>query len=75
MVCPLQRQKNSGLGLLKPLEKRVINENKAWGYPVQFKLEVLNFMKQTDASYEDTAIRFNLNQPSLITTWHSKLLK
>jgi len=33
-------------------------------YPVQFKLDVLNFMKQTGASYQDTAIRFNMNQPS-----------
>lgn len=44
-------------------------------YPVQFKLDVLNFMKQTGASYQDTAIRFNMNQPSLIATWKSKFLK
>lgn len=44
-------------------------------YPVQFKLDLLNFMKQTSASYQDIAIRFNMNHPSLIATWHSKLLK
>lgn len=32
-------------------------------------------MKQTGASYQDTAIRFNMNQPSLIATWNSKFLK
>ncbi len=44
-------------------------------YPVQFKLDVLNFMKQTGASYQDTAIRFNMNVPSLIAAWNSKFLK
>ncbi|MFJ7185381.1 transposase [Lysinibacillus xylanilyticus] len=44
-------------------------------YPVQFKLDVLKFMKQTGASYQDTAIRFNRNDPSLIATWNSKFLK
>ncbi|MFB5664402.1 helix-turn-helix domain-containing protein [Alteribacillus sp. HJP-4] len=39
-------------------------------YPVQFKLGVLNFMKQTGASYQDTAIEFKLNNPSLIATWN-----
>ncbi|WP_143484601.1 hypothetical protein [Halalkalibacillus sediminis] len=31
---------------------------------------VLNFMKQTGASYRDTAIEFKLNNPSLIATWN-----
>lgn len=44
-------------------------------YPVQFKLDVLKFMKQTGASYQDTAIQFNMNDPSLIATWNSKFLK
>ncbi|KOO52373.1 helix-turn-helix domain-containing protein [Viridibacillus arvi] len=44
-------------------------------YPVQFKLDVLNFMKQTGASYQDTAIQFNMNHPSLIASWNSKFLK
>ncbi|MFJ7981402.1 helix-turn-helix domain-containing protein [Lysinibacillus xylanilyticus] len=67
--------------------KRLVRAYKAFGeeclqritkhgeYPVQFKLEVLNFMKQTGASYQDTAIRFNMNDPSLIATWNSKFLK
>ena len=44
-------------------------------YSVQFKLDVLNFMKQTGASYQDTAIRFNMNNPNLIASWNSKFFK
>ena len=54
-------------GLMKKKKKQF--------YPVQFKLDVLNFMKQTGASYQDTAIQFNMNHPSLIATWNSKFLK
>ncbi|MFD2639501.1 helix-turn-helix domain-containing protein [Piscibacillus salipiscarius] len=38
-------------------------------YSVQFKLDVLNFKRQTGASYIDTAIKFKLNNPSLIANW------
>ena len=44
-------------------------------YSVQFKLDVLHFMKQTGASYQETAVRFGLHNPSLITNWNSKFLK
>lgn len=44
-------------------------------YPVKFKLDVLNFMKQTGASYQDTAIVFKLNNPSLIARWYRIFLK
>lgn len=44
-------------------------------YSVQFKLNVLHFMKQTGASYQDTTIEFNMNNPSLIMSWNSKFLK
>ncbi|TSI07324.1 helix-turn-helix domain-containing protein [Lysinibacillus sp. BW-2-10] len=44
-------------------------------YSVQFKLTVLNFMKQTGASYQDTAIEFNLNNQSMIMNWNRKLLE
>jgi transposase len=39
-------------------------------YSVQFKLNVLNFMKQTGASYQDTAIEFKMNNLSLIANWN-----
>lgn len=38
-------------------------------YSVQFKLDTIQFMLNTGASYIDTAIRFNLNNPSLIARW------
>lgn len=44
-------------------------------YSVQFKLDVLNFMKQTGASYQDTAIKFNMNNPTLIASWNRKFLQ
>ncbi|WP_240793495.1 helix-turn-helix domain-containing protein [Psychrobacillus vulpis] len=44
-------------------------------YPVQFKLDILNFKKQTGASYQDTAIQFHMNHPALIADWNYKFLK
>lgn len=44
-------------------------------YPVKFKLDVLNFMKQTGASYQDTAIVFKMNNPSLISNWYKTFLE
>ncbi|WP_369405070.1 helix-turn-helix domain-containing protein [Piscibacillus salipiscarius] len=43
-------------------------------YSVQFKLDVLNFKRQTGASYKDTAIEFKLNNPSLIANWKRSFL-
>lgn len=44
-------------------------------YPVHFKLYVLHFMKQSGASYQETAIKFNLNSPSLVGSWNRKFSK
>ena len=44
-------------------------------YSVQFKLNVLNFMKQTGASLQETAIQFNLNDPNLVSKWKVKFSK
>jgi transposase len=49
-------------GLRKKQSKQII--------PVQLKLDVLHFMKQTGASYQDTAIAFNMNNPTLIANWY-----
>jgi transposase len=38
-------------------------------YSVQFKLDTIQFMLNTGASYLDTAVHFNLNNPSLIARW------
>jgi transposase len=32
-------------------------------------------MKQTGASYQDTAVQFKMNNPSLITTWNRRFLE
>lgn len=53
-------------GLRKKQKKQV--------YSVQFKVDVLHFMKQTGASYQDTAIQFKMNNPSLIANWNCRLL-
>jgi len=38
-------------------------------YSVQFKLDTIQFMLNTGASYLETAVQFNLNNPSLIKRW------
>lgn len=43
-------------------------------YSVQFKVDVLHFMKQTGASYQDTAIEFGMNEPSIIVRWNREFL-
>ncbi|MGD6991209.1 transposase [Sutcliffiella horikoshii] len=44
-------------------------------YSVQFKFNVINFMKQTGASYQDTAIVFKMNNPSIIANWYKIFLE
>ncbi|MFS0576884.1 helix-turn-helix domain-containing protein [Sporosarcina sp. 179-K 3D1 HS] len=44
-------------------------------YSVQFKLDVLSFMKRTGASLAETALHFGLTNPSLIRDWKKKFLK
>lgn len=44
-------------------------------YPVQFKLDVLSYMKRSGASHQDTAIHFNLNDPTLVASWYHRFLK
>ena len=38
-------------------------------YSVQFKLNTIQFMLNTGASYLETAVQYNLNNPSLIVRW------
>ncbi|MEI5909722.1 helix-turn-helix domain-containing protein, partial [Bacillus spongiae] len=66
--------------------RRWVNSYKAFGkeglrqkrskttYSVHFKLNVLNFMKNTGNSYQDTAIKFKINNPSLIANWKKSFL-
>lgn len=53
-------------GLLKKQKHRV--------YSVQFKVDVLHFMKRTGASYQDTAVHFGMNNPALLANWNRQFL-
>ncbi|MHC0039767.1 transposase [Pseudoneobacillus sp. C159] len=49
------------------------NQNKT--YSVQFKLDVLSFMKRTGSSVTETALAFGLTNPPMITVWKKALLE
>ncbi|MEN1968700.1 helix-turn-helix domain-containing protein [Lentibacillus sp. N15] len=44
-------------------------------YTVQFKLDVLRFMKRTGSSVIDTALQFGLTNPSMITKWKKSFIE
>ncbi len=44
-------------------------------YSVQFKLDVLSFMKRTGASRTETALHFALKNSSMISSWKKKFLE
>lgn len=44
-------------------------------YSVQFKLDVLSFMKRAGASLTNTALHFGLTNPSMIASWNKKFLE
>ncbi|WP_404431800.1 helix-turn-helix domain-containing protein [Sutcliffiella horikoshii] len=44
-------------------------------YSVQFKLDVLSFMKRTGASQTETALHFGLTNPPMIASWKKKFLE
>jgi transposase len=44
-------------------------------YSVQFKLEVLSFMKRTGSSEMETALTFGLTNPPLIASWKKAFLE
>ncbi|MDQ0974590.1 transposase [Neobacillus niacini] len=44
-------------------------------YSVQFKLDVLSFMKRTGSSETETALHFGLTNPPLITSWKKAFLE
>ncbi|QTD40633.1 helix-turn-helix domain-containing protein [Sporosarcina sp. Te-1] len=44
-------------------------------YSVQFKLDVLSFMKRTGASRAETALHFGLTNPPLISSWKKRFLE
>lgn len=44
-------------------------------YSPEFKLNVLNYMKTTSASYSQTAIHFGISNIRTIMNWNAKVLK
>src|SRR5699024_3022308 len=38
-------------------------------YSVQFKLDAIQFILETGASYPETAVQFQMNNPSMIQRW------
>ena len=49
--------------------KVLISKNHKETYSVQFKLDVLSFMKRTGSSEMETALHFGLKNPSIIASW------
>lgn len=41
-------------------------------YPVQFKLDVLNYKLRTGDSSQEVALKFGINNPPMISSWLSK---
>nr|WP_281414394.1 transposase [Virgibacillus salarius] len=44
-------------------------------YSVQFKLDAIQFMLETGASYTETAVQFKLSTSSIVKLWMKKFRK
>jgi len=55
--------------------KGIRNNHSRQAYSFQFKLDVLDFRKRTGASYQETALKFNMTQPGLISKWNAIYVK
>lgn len=44
-------------------------------YPVSFKVEVLKYMKETGASFRETAFHFGIKNPPMIAAWNAAYVK
>jgi transposase len=56
-------------------EKGLMKKKSKETYSVQFKLDVLSFMKRTGSSEVDTALHFGLTNPSMIASWKKAFLE
>ena len=57
-------------------KKRLVEKDKDQAtYSVQFKKDVLSFMKSTGASVSDTALQFGIKNPSIISRWRKTFLE
>lgn len=56
--------------------KEALNPKKSFtSYETAFKLDVLKYRTETNASYIQTAVHFNLTSPSTVQRWEEKLKK
>ena len=56
--------------------KKLVNtEQNQRTYSVQFKLDVLSFMKRTGASVSDTALQFGIKNASIVSRWRKTFLE
>lgn len=44
-------------------------------YSADFKRQVLDYLRQTGASYTEVALHFNITNPSTVAQWHANLRK
>lgn len=56
-------------------ENQLVNKQPKHKYPIQFKLDVLHYMKNTGASLFDTALQFGIRNPTLISSWRKEFLE
>jgi transposase len=56
-------------------EKGLLRKRQKSTYSVQFKLDVLSFIKRTGSSETDTALHFGLSDPPLIASWKKAFIK
>jgi transposase len=56
-------------------EKGLMRKKNKESYSVQFKLDVLSFMKRTGSSVMEKALQFGLTTPSMITSWKKTFLE
>ena len=50
-------------------------KNKHTNYPIQFKLEVINYMATTKSSLQETANHFGMNNNSTYRSMETKIFK
>ena len=56
-------------------QKGLIKKKHKETYSVQFKLDVLSFMKRTGSSEMETALHFGLTNPTMIASWKKAFLE
>lgn len=56
-------------------EKGLIKKKHHETYSVQFKVDVLSFMKRTGSSETEAALRFGLTNPPIISLWKKTFLE